>query len=113
MSYDVYIGDFSANYTFNVSNLFYDHIEDMGNGGGLNEIDNKTGSEVAGILAKAFDRIYETKNSMWSHDEIGERAFCAKYDAPNGWGSAVGGIVFLARIMAAAASNPEEIMRVC
>lgn len=113
MSYDVSIGDQSFNYTYNVSALFYDHIPaSEGGRGGLHELDGKTGKQAVAILADAFFRINRTKLDLWERDDIGEPAFCAKYDAANGWGSAVGALIFLAQIMAACAANPRKRIRI-
>lgn len=106
MSYDVDIGKESFNYTSNVAALFYDHIPAQDSRGGLHELHGKTGRQAADILASAFDRIHQTTRDLWKNHDVGDPEFCAKYDAPNGWGSAVGGLIFLARIMAACADNP-------
>jgi hypothetical protein len=111
MSYDVSIGDKSFNMTWNVAPMFYDHIPMRDARGGLSEIDGKTGKEAFAILKEAFDRIEETRHKFWKNGLIGEQEFCAKYDAPNGWGSAVGAILFLAIIMAACAENPRKLVR--
>ena len=113
MSYDVSIGGEVFNYTSNVAPLFYDHIlasEDSI--GGLHELSGKTGKQGADILRDAFVRIHRTKLDLWKQDEVGEPAFCAKYDPPNGWGSTVGALIFLAQIMAACADNPRGRIRV-
>lgn len=112
MSYDVSIGGEDFNYTYNVSELFYDHIEDKGNGGGLRELDGKTGKACGDILAAAFDAIQNSYLSYWSVRDVGEPVFCARYDSPNGWGSTVGALVFLSLIMAACYKNPRSRMRV-
>jgi hypothetical protein len=110
MSYDVWIGDKDFNYTRNISELIYDHIPDMGHGGGLREIAGKTGKEAVPILADAFEQMNRTRHKMWVQDVVGEPAMCAKYDAKNGWGSMVGGILFLGQIMGACAMFPDEIV---
>lgn len=107
MSYDVTIGDQSFNYTSNVSDLFYDHIV-----GGLPSLDGLTGKQAGERLRQAFKAINDTRNALWSEGAKGEPEFCAKYDAPNGWGSAIGGILFLARIFSACAQHPRSILRV-
>lgn len=112
MSYDVSIGDQSFNYTYNVSRLFYDHIPAERERGGLSEIDGLNGKQAALVLADAFERINRTRRELWSEAEVGEPKFCARYDAPNGWGSTVGGIVFLANIMAACHANPRKKVRI-
>ena len=112
MSYDVSIGRENYNYTYNVSKLFYDHILDVGAGGGINELDGKTGKQCVSILADSIRRMDDTRINLWQADEVGEPHFCAKYDSPNGWGSALGGIVFLSRILSECALNPRAKVRV-
>lgn len=112
MSYDVSIGDKDFNYTFNVSQFFRDHIHVEGNVSGLRGIDGLTGEAALTVLAEAFEEINRTRLRLWDRNVVGEPAFCRTYDAPNGWGSVIGAIVFLARIMAACAANPREIVRV-
>ena len=112
MSYDITVGDVDFNVTFNLSALFYDHIPVERNRGGLHELDGLTGSAAASVLGQVFGRIDETRNRLWKLDAVGEPEFCAKYDAPNGWGSAIGGIIFLAKLMAACRENPRSKVRV-
>jgi hypothetical protein len=107
MSYDVYIGDRSFNYTSNVSKLFYDHIPD-----GIHALHGLTGKQAVEVLDGAFNRLNRTRIDLWREHDVGEPRFCAKYDAPNGWGSALGAIVFLAEILAACAQNPRKKVRV-
>ena len=49
---------------------------------------------------------------MSGDDDVGEPNFCAAYDASNGWGSAVGGLIFLAEILAACAEFQRKKVRV-
>jgi hypothetical protein len=84
----------------------------MDSRGGLHELDGKTGKEAVVILRDAFARIHRTKMDLWKQDDVGEPAFCAKYDPPNGWGSTVGALIFLAQIMAACADNPRKRIRI-
>lgn len=113
MSYDVYIAGESFNYTFNVSKLFYDHIPDSGKGGGIRELEGLTGRQCALRLCDAIDRIDKTVLANWENGVVGEPRFCAAYDSPNGWGSAIGGILFLSRILSACVKNPRAKVRVC
>lgn len=106
MSYDVTIGDRDFNYTYNVSRLFYDHIEDTGKGGGLRELNGLTGRQASVVLGAAFERITQT------YRKLCEPRFCALYDSPNGWGSTVGALLFLANILSACADNPRFRVRV-
>ena len=103
MSYDLYIGDESFNYTSNLASLFYDHIPAQRDRGGLHELRGLTGRQAANLLADAFERIHAT------HFRSGStRAFRSKYDAENGWGSTDGALLFLARFMGACHANPRK-----
>jgi hypothetical protein len=101
MSYDVSIGDFSANYTSNVSGLWYDHIA---GDEGLRTLDGLTGREAFAILADATDSIYRMHS--------GTPAAVEKYNPANGWGSMVGALLYHSRIMAACARHPRKKVRV-
>lgn len=108
MSYDVNIGKESFNYTYNVSKFFCDHFPETGRGGGLRELNDMTGAYGLAMLTETFRNIERTRIKLWKSDVVGEPDFCARYDAPNGWGSVLGAIMFLAQIMAACAANPDE-----
>jgi hypothetical protein len=103
VSYDIYIGGEGFNYTSNLAPLFYDHIPAANSRGGLHELHGLTGKQAASILADALDRIHSTYLRSGS-----TRAFRAKYDASNGWGSTDGALLFIARIMAACQSYPRR-----
>lgn len=108
MSYDVSIGDESFNITSNVGKLFYDHIPQVDSEGGLHELDGKTGKQAFMILSGAIEKINRTRIDLWRESDVGEQKFCARYDAKNGWGSTVGAILFLTRVMAACVRNPRN-----
>lgn len=110
MSYDIYIGNESFNYTFNISKLFYDHMpkDEVSDRGGLHTLSGLSGKAAGDKIAACLSRIDRTRHEMWRHDAIGEPDFCKKYDAPNGWGSAIGGVIFLSLIMAACYQNPRK-----
>lgn len=112
MSYDVSIGDADFNCTYNVSKLFYDHIPQVRDRGGLSEVHGLSGKQAASILGDAFERIHGTYLTAWRNGEVGAATFRAKYDPPNGWGSTVGGLIFLARLMAACTDNPRKKVEV-
>lgn len=99
MSYDVSIGGCEFNYTYNVSQLFYDHIPKFRDRGGLSELHGLTGRKAVDVLEVALNDI-----SRKVHDP----AFAKQYDPANGWGSTIGAITFLACILAACASNPRS-----
>jgi hypothetical protein len=107
MSYDVSIGRESFNYTYNVHKLFHDHMD-----GGIQSLDGLTGKQAFLQLAECIDGIDRTRHNLWENVVVGEPVFCHRYDAPNGWGSAIGGILFLSLIMAACARNPRSKVRV-
>lgn len=108
MSYDVSIGSFDGNCTFNVSALFYDHIPSERDRGGLSELHGLTGKQASEVLSRAFDRITKTYRNDWRQGDIGAPTFCARYDAPNGWGSAVGALIFLGQLLGACATHPRH-----
>lgn len=107
MSYDVTIGQDSFNYTYNVAKLFHDHMD-----GGIQSLDGLTGKIAVDQMSSAFDRIHRTYVNDWKGDVVGNPDFCARYDAPNGWGSTVGGLIFLAQILGACARNPRKKVHV-
>lgn len=107
MSYDVCIGGEDFNYTSNVAQLFYDHMPD-----GIKSLDGMTGREASLRIASAFDRMDRTRHDLWENDAVGEPQFCARYDAKNGWGSTVGGMIFLAKIQGACIRHPRSKVRV-
>lgn len=124
MSYDVAIGSESFNMTSNIGKLFYDHIpgwnlaegeidENENHRGGLHAIHGKTGREAAEILSNALYKIERTRCKYWSHDTVGDPEFCALYDSENGWGSAVGALIFLSQIMAACYRHPKKRVSLC
>lgn len=108
MSYDVSIGGESFNYTYNVSKLFYDHIPADRDRGGISELAGLTGKQAAVVIADAFAAMDRTYIEHWSAHAVGEPKFCALYDSPNGWGSAVGGMLFLANMMGACIRHPRS-----
>ncbi len=109
MSYDFSIGDVDLNYTWNGSALYYDHMPETE---GLRSLSGLTGAEATEVLQPAWDAIHRTWMKDWKPDEVGSPTFCARYDTPNGWGSTVGALIFLARITAACAANPDKQVRV-
>lgn len=114
MSYDIDIGRENFNYTSNVARLFYDHIPATDEErGGLHSLNGLTGKQAAEVLRVAFDQIDRSVMRDWNDTDVGEPKFCGRYDPANGWGSTVGALVFLARIMAACHANPRCKVRVC
>lgn len=118
MSYDVSVGPISLNYTSNGSALFYDHMPPVDTDepnlrGGLWTLHGLTGAEAALLIADAFARIEQTRIKLWEIDTVGEPEFCKLYDSPNGWGSTVGALLFLARIQGACVRYPSSVVEVC
>jgi hypothetical protein len=114
MSYDIDIGRESFNYTSNVARIFYDHIPaaDDAERGGLHRLNGLTGKQAGAVLRDAFDAIDRSVMRDWICEDVGEPNFCKRYDSPNGWGSALGALVFLSRVMAACYANPRLKVRV-
>lgn len=113
MSYDLYIGGQNFNATWNIAKLFYDHMpaDEVSDRGGLHTLAGLTGKQAGDKVAAAVERMERTRCDLWKSADVGEPAFCAKYDAPNGWGSTVGGLLFLANFMAACYQNPRKRVR--
>lgn len=108
MSYDVDIGDSQFNYTYNLSPMFYYLIPKNENGtGGINLLDGMTGEQAFTVLADALEKAGD-EVSDWFEPST----YRMKFDAPNGWGTTVGGLMFMANIMAACARNPRKHVRV-
>jgi len=97
MSYDVSIGDACFNYTYNLSPFFHGHIPE-----GINSLHGMSGAAARDTIARALLSIDNERITM------GEPAFRQRYDAPNGWGTVMGAIMFLAMILAACAANPRK-----
>lgn len=112
MSYDVAIGEYDGNYTYNLAKLFHDHIRDEDGKTGLQCLDGRTGKQAGDLLKGAWSRIHSEYLSAWKDGDVGAPSFCQKYDAPNGWGSAVGALIFLGELTAACSANPRRRVRV-
>lgn len=107
MSYDVSIGEFNTNYTSNGCEIFYEHIpENEFAKGGIPSLDGMLGAQAIIVLSDFFDNIQRERQ------EIGSIGLRAKYDAPNGWGSTEGLLLFAAQIMSACIKNLGETVRV-
>lgn len=102
MSYDVSIGDFSHNITFNLSKFFRTYIYPEG----LQFLDKKTGSAAAKILASAI------ANITCALENSSEDIMAEHYSSPNGWGRWKDGFSFLAFLLEACLKHPRKIVRV-
>lgn len=112
MSYDVHIGREHFNYTYNLSKLFHTHLLGSEERTGLQALDGLTGREAADIISGGIDSIEREMLSTWRREEVGQPEFLAKYDAPNGWGSTIGAVIFLARLMDACRRHPRSRVEV-
>jgi hypothetical protein len=109
MSYDIYIGDAELNYTYNLSRFFHDHIvTDAGTG--LQAIGGLNGREAALVLSAAFERAQKT---YLRGCEPFDKNMSIKYDPPTQWGSTMGALLFMGRVIAACLRNPRACVRVC
>lgn len=123
MSYDISIGQFERNYTSNGSALWHDHykggecVDENGVVGqepsGLEALDGKTGREAGEIILQMLQAINDTRVRLGNDREKGEPAMSEKYDAPNGWGSVIGQLIFIGEVAAACAMYPDDTVTVC
>lgn len=105
MSYDVSIGDCSFNYTSNVSHFLYKHFP---NGNGLHGICGMTGKQAQSEFSGFWESVHRELIDLCKEGDVGEPNLCARYDAPNGWGSLVGAIIFISRIQSACEKYPRR-----
>lgn len=106
MSYDVTIDVHWFNYTYNLSGFFRDHVSGPDGRVGIQALDGLTGRQAATILHNSFEKLNDTRS------RLGDGAMSQKYDAPNGWGSVLGAVLFLARLHGACAAKPRHKVRV-
>ena len=86
-----------ANYTYNVSPMFYDVFDDEG---GLRSLDGMPAAEALPILELAVERL---------------RADPKKYQAmnpSNGWGNYAGATLFLESLAVGCRENPEATVSI-
>jgi len=93
MSYNIYIGPEPFNYT---SNLAEDRPT------GFQSLHDLTGAEAAPLLNQALSNIRL----------VPDEKIQKKYNPPNGWGTVTGGVIFMARVMAACYENPKDTVEV-
>ena len=101
MSYDIYIGRESHNYTSNMAGFFNEIIEDGSKefNKGIYALSGLTGYKALPILRQALHKAY-------LHEDI------SVFDADNGWGTASGALCFLVRIAIDCAMQPYETISV-
>jgi len=115
MSYDISltikggIEVFEGNMTSNVSGMWYEHFEVDG---GLHGLQDMTWKEARPHFAKFWDNLSRERLELYVDGAVGEPRFCAKYDIDNGWGSAIGAMIFIAKIQSAWAMNPKAKLHV-
>lgn len=108
MSYDVWVGREHFSYTYNLSKLFHTHLRGSGERTGIQALDDLTGREAVDIISRGMNSIEREMLSTWRHEQPGQPEFLAKYDAPNGWVSTIGAVIFLARLMDACRRHPRK-----
>ena len=116
MSYDLWLEDENNgvlcdghNFTSNIGNLFRKHLGFEGRG--LHEIDGLPAHRALKLIMDFWDRLDAELIVLWQSETVGEPALCAKYDAPNGWGSLVGAMLFLARFQSECIKYPYATVR--
>ena len=109
MSYDIYIGGSDLNYTYGLSRFFHDHIAGPDASTGLQAIDGLTGREAALVLSAAFERVQTT---YLRGCEPYDKNMSIKYDPPTQWGSTMGALIFMGRVISACLNNPRSRVRV-
>ncbi|MEE8208789.1 MAG: hypothetical protein V3T88_07560 [Nitrosomonadaceae bacterium] len=92
MSYDMDIGYYWANYTYNLSGLFHDILP-----GGLYGLDGLTGSKDGNRLQHAINLA-----KCWDKKKL------EKYNPSNDWGNSERTLEVLEEFMAACKENPRK-----
>lgn len=103
MSYDVHIGDFSQNITFNLGKFFRAFINEEH---GITILDQKTGCAAGSIVATAISNF--AIHQFFNTDE----AITEEFSSPNGWGTWEDAIHFLTKLLDACLQNPRKTVRV-
>lgn len=96
MSYDVSIGDYSANYTYNVAEMFYA----ANNNGGIKAINGMPGRSALHVLFFMIEYMAENRTAM------------LELNPENGWGDYDGAMMFLFKTAMACAAHPEKTVEV-
>lgn len=107
MSYDVDIGDFEANYTSNGNDIYYNNLD-----GGLPALDGLTGKQAASKIETWIYNFDREVLDNWESAAIGEPKITEKYDSSNGWGSTIGAIIFLMKILSACNKYPKHKLKI-
>lgn len=115
MSYDISLVNkksefvFDANYTSNVSEMWYEHFD---TDNGLHSLQDMTWKQAKHHFAAFWESINQDRDDLYVDGAVGEPKFCSKYDDENGWGSAIGAMIFIARLQSAWAMNPKATLSV-
>ena len=125
MSYNISVGTKNWNVTYNLGKLFHNNIPSVENDdgsvtdSGLQRLHLKTGAESIEILGKFFENVQADRNRLTAerhrdfHDETrGEPELCEKYDPKNGWGSLIGGLIFMGEFLAECALHSDSVIEI-
>ena len=125
MSYDISVGEKNWNVTYNLGKMFHEHIpaveQDDGivTNSGLKRLNNMKGKDAVPIIGQFFTNLYKERNQLavkrhnnFNDETRGEPELSEKYDPKNGWGSMIGGLIFLGELMAECALHPESVIDV-
>ena len=126
MSYDIDIEGSSEhfNYTFNLGQLWRDHMpfDPAGVEGerpiskGIKSLDGKTGEEACVILEMFWKRLNDAYHGNFLVNNVtcldADKAMQKRYDPENGWGSFISALIFTGRLQAECAKFPTGIVHV-
>lgn len=115
MSYDIYIGSDSFNYTWNLAPLFHTHINSDRDGDkntGLQCLDGLTGKEALPILERFWTSLERERLVLWRNKQVGEPRLSDKYDSDNGWGSLIGALILIGLLQSACSRNRKSKIKV-
>ena len=105
MSYDVYVGVETYSYTFNLSTFFHTYLT-TGGKTGIQCLDGLKGKTAARVISVAIELAEAdlVRTTPQNYQDT--------FDAPNGWGSTIGAILWLSKLMAACYEKPRYVIRV-
>jgi len=93
MSYDIDIGEESFNYTYNVSDMWYDCYPEKG----IREHYGLSGKDSLPVLRHLREHMENNADKL------------RLMNPENGWGDFEGALHFVSRLILAAIDNPDEI----
>lgn len=97
MSYDMYIGEESFNYTYNVSKMWYAAAQSFDSDKGIRCFYGLIGKQAAVLQLAMYKWMVENKET------------CMQWQPENGWGSYDGALNFLNCLITASLNNPLEV----